>query len=266
MSWWSPMDSLAGKEVRNQLGRNYSLLPIADFECPWHRRAFDADHFRRHVEETGRRPEPLPCERPAAWWPSGVRSGALDDAPRYMLPDGRAVSFIFSGERFGSVLKPEWTRVKAAARLARGPLLSHAYEVALEILQRWQLVGIEMIRAQHENTQRIQRGETTQHWSGAFPREDAFLPDWIFVHARDLYRRDPTDPFYIGDLSEDDDTAFEERMRTFKPFERALGVLAAATGYEVSTVKKARERERRRLLGGGAVDRRRGKQERDLSS
>jgi hypothetical protein len=167
------MDSPAGNELRDQLGRNYSLLPVGDFECPWHRRTFDADHFRRHVEETGQRPEPLPCEQLAVCWPAGIRSRALDDAPRHMLPDGRSVSFVFSGDRFGSVLKPEWTRVKAAARLARGPLLSHAYEVTLEILQRWQLVGIGTIRAQHENTRRIQRGETTQHWSGSFPREDA---------------------------------------------------------------------------------------------
>ncbi len=253
------MDSPAGNDVRDQLGRRYYLLPIGTFECQWHRRGFDSDHFRRQVEQTGRPPDPLPCEQPAPWWPAGIRDGALDDVPRRLLPDGRSVAFIFAGAKFGAVLEPEWRRIKAAGQLARGPLVSHAYEVALEILQRWQRVGVEMIRAMHDNTRRLRQGETSQHWAESFPREDGVLPDWIFVHARDLYRRDPTDPFYIGDPAEDDEAAFEERMRTFKPFERAFAVVAAATGYEPSTVEKIRERDRSASLGQGAADRRRSK-------
>ncbi len=182
-----------------------------------------------------------------------------------MLPDGRVVAFIFAGEKFGAVLEPEWRRIKAAAKVARGPLLAHAYHVSLAIFQRWKEVGVEMIRAQHEHTKRIRAGEVTKHWGESFPREDGFLPDWIFVHARDLYRRDPTDPFYIGDSAEDDEAAFERRMRNFKPFERALQVIAAATGYEVSTVKKALERERRRSVGASSADRRSSRQKRHVS-
>lgn len=255
------MDSPAGNEVRAQLGSRYYVLPVGSFECQWHRRAFDSDHVRRHVEETGRRPDSLPCEERAPWWPGGIRSDALHGVPKRLLPDGRSVAFIFAGAKFGAVLEPEWGRIKEAARLARGPVVSHAYEVALEIFQRWQQVGVEMIRAMHENTRQMRRGETARHWAESFPREDGFLPEWIFVHARDLYRRDPTDRFYIGDPAEDDEAAFEERMRTFKPFERAFAVVAAATGYEISTVEKIRERDRSGSLGRGAADRRRSKRQ-----
>jgi hypothetical protein len=258
MTWWMvTMSAPAGDEVRAQLGSRYLLLPFHDFECPWHRRDLDPDEIRRYAETTGRRYPPPACEELVSQWQHSVRSGALEGLPVKQLPDWRSVVFIPAVRSFGAVLEPEWRRIVAVAREARGPLLEHAYTVSLEILQRWKEVGSTMLKTIHERTRQIRRGESNQHPSLSFPRGDVGIPDWIFLHVRELYYRDVTDPFYLADAFDDDTYRFEERLRTFRPFEKAYAAVAAATGYTVQAVEKIVQVNRQTAIRKGAPDRRR---------
>jgi hypothetical protein len=258
MTWWMvSISSPAGAEIRAQLGARYFLLPFHDLECPWHRRNFDPDEIRRHAEATGRRYPPPPCEERISRWLHAARPGALERLPVRQLPDWSSVVFIPAVRKFGSVLEHEWRQIVDLAREARGPLLEHAYTVSLEILQRWKEVGSMMMETIHERTRQIRRGESNQHPSLSFPRADTGIDQWIFVHARDLYYRDTTDPFYLPDGADDDKGRFEDRMGSYRPFEKAYAAVAAATGYSVSAVEKMLQMNRHAVISRGGPDRRR---------
>ncbi len=251
------MSSPGGEEVRARFGSKVSFLPTGAFECPWHRR--NCDEEWRYIEMTGQRYPPKPCEERLAKWQHVLRSDAIEALLAKQLPDWRPVAFFPSGRRqgFGTLVGPEWQRIAEAAREARGPLMEHAYDVSLEILQRWKEVGAAIMEAMHEDTRRARRGEVGRHWSQNFPRADAPISDWIFLHARDLYYRDMTDPFYLPDGADDTREGFESRMKTYRPFEKAYAALSSATGYTVSAVKKMLEVHRKAAIGGGDRDRRR---------
>jgi hypothetical protein len=109
----------------------------------------------------------------------------------------------------------------------------------------------------HERARQIRRGESNQHPSQSFPQADIGIDQWIFVHARDLYYRDVTDPFYLPDGADNDRGRFEERVKSFRPYEKAYAAVAAATGYTVSAVEKMLQVTRRVAVRHGLPIRRR---------
>jgi hypothetical protein len=235
MTWWMvSLSSSSGAAVKAQLGKNYYMLPGPYFECPWHRRKVSSDEMRRRFEETGL-PVTFPCEVPAPWWPERVREDALNGLPSYQLPDWRQVTFVPNRETFGTVLPHEWKRIVAAAKVWRGPLIEHAYDVSLEILRRWKKIGSATLQHLHEGERRIRNQESQKHPSVGLPHEDIGIPNWIFLCARDLYYLD-------GD--EDEKRRFDDRMKAFKPHQLAFAAVAAATGYTVSSVESILRRSR----------------------
>jgi hypothetical protein len=139
-----------GDAIRAQLGRTYYLLPVPDGRiphCEWCRRKMSPEQIEEietkgwndYVAKSrmanplpaGSRPPlaALPCEL-REYWPPGVRTQATVDLglPQPTLPDGRWVLCIPPSRPLGSILTPEWERLVDGARLARGPLIEHAYD------------------------------------------------------------------------------------------------------------------------------------------
>jgi hypothetical protein len=229
------LSAARGKEVRAQLGKNYYILPAGDAHCPWHRRMMTSEDARRFREKTGQNPS-VSCEDRQAWWPDDIREEALRGLPRSQLPDWRQVVLVPAVARFGAVLPHEWRGICEAARASRGPLIEHAYEASLEILQRWQEIGIETMSKLDAREQRISDRRTEDSPLEEIAHADTGLAGWIYRCAPSLYYR------HKGDDAERD--AFNKRMKAFRPYEMALNALAAATGYAPSSIQTILRRSR----------------------
>jgi hypothetical protein len=222
-----------GAQIRDLVGDRYHLLPIGNFECPWHRRHITSDQVREHAERTRQRLW-LPCERDEAWWPPRVRRDALAGLPTTVLPDGLEVAFIPVVERIGVVLQREWARIKQDARKARGPVLRHNYQTSLARFQRWQIIGPEALKAIHDQQRAILAGRANEHESRPLAYEDMGLPEWIFIHGRKLYCST-----YDSDEAKDDCI---RRISECPPFEMAIAAVVAATGYTWKAIDSAAHR------------------------
>jgi len=241
--------NLNGEGMRAQLGKNYFLLPTHDaFECSWHRRGLTQEQmmpppqFNRSgmkVPFVGYHAV-VPCEARSIWYLHEVREDALKDLPSSELPDGRLVVGVPKVPAFGAVLRGEWATVVQAAQRARGPIMKHAYIVALERLQRWKLVGKQVLDALAAQDAQIQAGQPTDMAALTVEPADRELVDWIFVFARSLNPR-------AAD-SEIERAAFEQALATFRPFSAAYEALALSTGYTTSAVETMIRREQE---GGG---------------
>jgi hypothetical protein len=216
-----------GDEIRKQAGKRYNLLPLGRFQCPWHRRHLSRDAARELQERIGE-PALFPCERPEEWWPPPIREEALRDLAVSDLPDGRQVVFVPAVLKFGSVLEDEWKTISAAARIARPPLLRHAYQVALEMFRRWQLVGVETLTAMHDNERAIAAGTWNTHPAFSLPIEDVGLADRIFLYGRELY--------VSRDASPEEFEACAKRIRSCVPMGMAIKAIMSATGYTEQAV------------------------------
>lgn len=236
--------NLNGEGIRTQLGKNYFLLPTHEaFECSWHRRGLTreqmmppprSNRWGMRVPFVGEHAV-APCEARATWQLHDVREDALKDLPTSELPDGRLVVGVPKAEDFGAVLPAEWAAVVKAAQHARGPIVKHAYDVALERLQRWKSVGKQVLHALAAQDARIREGQHSDHAAPSIDPADHELADWIFVFARRLNPRAAD-----SDLAR---AAFEEAFATFTPFSMAYEALALSTGYTTSAVETMLRRE-----------------------
>ena len=240
-----------GSAVRAQLGDSYFLLPVPHEivrHCEWCRRKMTADqideietkHWEAYVARSAiARPLPaasrppqsvLPCEL-REFWPSGVRIRATEGAglPQPTLPDGRWVVCIPTGKSFGNILPREWEKILKAARLARGPLINHAYERTLENLQEWQRIGRDVMARYAARSDWLARRGHLGEGEDPFPDFNAQVPlmTWVQDWTPDLY---------------------QEGFRNFRPFERARLVLSSATGFEPRTIESIVQRERTKAV------------------
>jgi len=243
--------NLNGEGMRAQLGKNYFVLPTHEaFECSWHRRGLTQEQlmpppqFNRsgmQVPFVGQHAV-VPCEARSTWQLHELREDALKDLPRSELPDGRLVVGVPKVPAFGAVLPGEWASVVEAAQHARGPIMKHAYTVALERLQRWKLIGQQVLQTLAAQDARIREGQPSDHAVPPIDPGDHGLVDWIFVFARRLNPRAAD-----SDLEK---AAFERALATFTPFSMAYEALALSTGYTTSAVETMIRREQGRGRGG----------------
>lgn len=240
-----------GDAIRAQLGDRYYLLPVPDGRirhCKWCRRRMTPeqvdeietkrweDHVARSqianpLPATGRPPlMALPCEL-REYWPAGVRMHATEGVglPQPVLPDGRWVICIPPTKDFGNILPTEWRRIVAGARLARGPLINHAYERTLENLKEWRAIGRDVMRRYTQRSILLERRGYLDAGEDPFPDADNHLAlmSWIQEWAGDLHAQDFPD---------------------FRPFEKARLALSRATGFEPRTIESIVQRHR-----GGAA-------------
>lgn len=233
------MSPPAGRAIRAQLGSRYFMVPAGPFQCRWHRRGLDPDDLRRHFDATGK-PYIHTCEDGHLLWRGPVRQDPHEGLI-HQLPDLRSVAFIAADSIYGSEPESRRPPILQAARESRGRLIVHAYDVSLEMHQRWQEVGPALSRLIHAQSRRNLAPQLSHLPDLALPESDLALARWISLYAPDLYCR--------VDSSDDEKRAFEERLKTSKPFESAFATVAAATGYTADTIETFRA-ESRRLAAG----------------
>jgi len=222
--------SPSGARIRDQIGGRYLLLPKDGFECKWHRRHETSDSTRARAEKEGTWWW-LPCEQAEAWGAPVVRGEALDGLSFMMLPDGRQVAVIPAVERIGTVSAAEWTRVKTAARNARGPVLRHAYLTSKRRFQRWQKIGPEALQTIHDGERALEARTSDLHPESRLAYEDRGLANWIFVHGRAL--------FCSKEDSEQEKAECIRRIVVCTPHKMAYAAMEAATGYTEKAIDSA---------------------------
>jgi len=135
----------------------------------------------------------LPCEL-REFWTAGVRVHATEGAglPQPTLPDGRWVVCIPARMIPANILPREWRAIVAAARLARGPLIDHAYERTLENLQEWKEIGRDVMRRYVQRSALLSQKGTLEDGEDPFSDCNLRVPlmSWIAEWASELYRED----------------------------------------------------------------------------
>lgn len=241
-----------GDAIRAQLGSAYYLLPVPAppiWSCEWCRRrngaeAIEAlererwDAYRtqaRFLPPLSAEARPplavLPCEL-REYWPADVRIRATAGAglPQPTLPDGRWVVCIPPGKSFGNIMPREWGPILKAAKAARGPLIDHAYQLALENLQDWERTGRDVMARSAERSRLLMEKGHLPEAEDPFPDCSAHVPlmSWVQEWTPHLYRAD-----------------FPE----FRPFDEARLALTRSVGFEPRTIESIVQRHRRSAAG-----------------
>lgn len=229
-----------GDEIRGQLGDTYFLLPVRDrvvWHCNWCRRRLGPERIEQLEREQWAKyaaemklpagsPRPplevLPCERREyAHWPSGVRWIEPEELglPCPTLPDGRTVMCIPEGKDFGNILRGEWSRILAAARRQRGPLVAHAYLRTLENLDEWKRTGADLVERSKARVALGRTGVQIDSSNDPFPDINQYAPLMAWVNE------------WVPELE-------VEGVPDFKPFRYATEVLSKVLGFAPRTIEK----------------------------
>jgi hypothetical protein len=172
-----------------------------------------------HVPDFGERREVirLDCETDSRCTWIGekpLRSDALIDCrlPHVVLPDNRRAWVVPTEQSFGTILKVEWEPIVDRAKDTQKPILLHAYEVTLAVLQCWRKLVDE---------RRRDPKSVDSPW-------DEVIRSWVYRYAQHLH---------------------DAPSRSFVPFEEAKRVLARITGFGPEGIQTAIRRTRSAARG-----------------